>query len=200
MRQLLLIAALAAFTSACQSPWHGTRFVPAQAKLYLAAQSEPAAKGEARVALRGIHLEEGDRPTSIDVRMFLVNRSEALLSIDPASLRLVTGDKQTLTAAHIRSFPAKPLGLKERAVFEISFPLPPGFDLRGEGLRDLDLYWTLRYGSESVPCRLKFVGVPVDDLLFGYDPDDENIDWPIEISNDEWVPIEVLEAPKLEIP
>lgn len=179
VKRILGIALLSC--AACQSPWHGYRFVPPQAKLAVTEAEGTQLVYETLVALRGIrvHDEDFDRPAEIVVRVYFENRGFEPLAIDLKSFRIVNGERKTILPKFFRGAPLEPIPPGKSSLFEMGFPIPAGLDPGDEAQRDLDLFWTARTQSREFPGHLKFVGVVVDAGLWGYDPDAEDLSWPI---------------------
>ena len=147
---LLLLAA------GCASTWHPHSFLPAPLEVPVGIEGE--AQASVLLTVLGIRRAStgAGTPTQVEVLLQVENLSETVVYLERGSLSLVTSDLVAFSAPRVEPATSAPLARGEQALFEVSFPLPPGEQLDDLDLRGIHLKWTLDFEGRRVTTGVTF--------------------------------------------
>ena len=96
-------------------------------------------------------------PPQVQLRLRFENHGPSHVEFDPGSLELMTGALRGFSPPRVTPPAPVQLSAGQSQTVNVSFPLPPGTDVRSPELDHLRLRWTVTINGQSVPQTVLFV-------------------------------------------
>ena len=162
LRRRLLLAALAAAGCAAPPPYE-----PTLSHLELPAAAEPGAHLQLLVSLRAVAADRArPLPAGMEARVRVDNETDEEAILDPSALELVAFDLTSFPEPAVSPVEGLDVAPGQHGLVVARFAYPHGEGAATDGLRAVDLRWTVALGGRQFSNGLTFHRVEASPTLY----------------------------------
>ncbi|MBT8484535.1 MAG: DUF4354 family protein [Phycisphaerae bacterium] len=149
---LLLLGGCQTYSSLSYEP------APAESILYAAAAADGRVLARTLVSIGAVHDADPDAntPPAVDVRIMVENTSDRPITLDPATLALVSGRLHAFDPPFLSQPNPVTLGPGQTTTVDATFPFPAGMPPSAVDMRQLLVRWTLDIDGQAAPDSVSF--------------------------------------------